>query len=179
MDCKGAKGGGPWILVPAPDDPPRPCVCNAGHRQVVRERILRALGYPLLNASYRRSALTQAYNGNGRLQWPARVREVIENIDPVNAPSCYRVSLLSGSLEIRACLKGVDDLDLLMNVLGRAIGRPISLRPQDHSLILKFERGAPQAHLGGAKDGPTGIAMQSDNNNGRTSIQHSISQRPH
>ena len=42
---------------------------------------------------------------------------MIENIDPVNAPSCYRVSLLSGSLEIRARLKSVDDLDLLMNVL--------------------------------------------------------------
>jgi hypothetical protein len=29
------------------------------------------------------------------------------------------------------------------------------LRPQDHSLILKFKRGAPQVHLGGAKDGPS------------------------
>jgi hypothetical protein len=35
----------------------------------------------------------------------------------VNAPSCYRLSLLSGSLEVRARLKSVDDLDLLMNVL--------------------------------------------------------------
>ena len=61
--------------------------------------------------------MAQACNGNGQLQWPARVREVIENIEPVNAPSCYRVSLLSGSLEVRARLKSVDDLDLLMNVL--------------------------------------------------------------
>ena len=61
--------------------------------------------------------MAQAYNGNGRLQWPARVREVIENIEPVNAPSCYRISLLSGSLEVTARLKSVDDLDLLMNVL--------------------------------------------------------------
>jgi hypothetical protein len=42
---------------------------------------------------------------------------VIENIDPVNAPSCYRISLLSSSLEVTARLKCVDDLDLLMNVL--------------------------------------------------------------
>jgi hypothetical protein len=61
--------------------------------------------------------MAHAYNGNGRLQWPAKVREVIENIEPANAPSCYRVSLLNGSLEVRARLKSVDDLDLLMNVL--------------------------------------------------------------
>ena len=61
--------------------------------------------------------MAHAYDGNGRLQWPAKVREVIENIEPVNAPSCYRVSLSSGSLEVRARLKSVDDLDLLMNVL--------------------------------------------------------------
>ena len=61
--------------------------------------------------------MAHAYNGNGRLQWPAKVREVIENIEPVNAPSCYRVSLLNGSPEVRARLKSVDDLDLLMNVL--------------------------------------------------------------
>ena len=51
------------------------------------------------------------------LQWPARVREVIQNIEPVDAPSCYRIVLLSGSLEVTARLKCVDDLDLLMNVL--------------------------------------------------------------
>ena len=53
------------------------------------------------------------------------------NIEPVNggvgyptgtvggpsAPSCYRVSLLSGSLEVTARLKCVDDLDLLVKVL--------------------------------------------------------------
>jgi hypothetical protein len=33
------------------------------------------------------------------------------------APSCYRVSLLSGSLEVSARLKSADDLDLLVRVL--------------------------------------------------------------
>jgi len=33
------------------------------------------------------------------------------------APSCYRVSVLSGSLEISARLKSADDLELLMKVL--------------------------------------------------------------
>ena len=61
--------------------------------------------------------MAQTYNSSGQLHWPARVREVIENIEPVNAPSCYRVTLLCGSLEVRARLKSVDDLDLLMNVL--------------------------------------------------------------
>ena len=61
--------------------------------------------------------MAQACNGNGQLQWPARVREVIENIEPVTAPSCYRISLLCTSLEVTARLKSVDDLDLLMNVL--------------------------------------------------------------
>ena len=57
--------------------------------------------------------MAQACNGNGQLQWPARVREVIEKIEPVNAPSCYRISLLSSSLEVTARLKSVD----IMNVL--------------------------------------------------------------
>jgi hypothetical protein len=33
------------------------------------------------------------------------------------APSCYRVSVISGSLEISARLKNADDLELLMKVL--------------------------------------------------------------
>jgi hypothetical protein len=33
------------------------------------------------------------------------------------APACYRVSLLSGSLEVSARLKSADDLDLLVRVL--------------------------------------------------------------
>jgi len=60
------------------------------------------------------------------------VREVVENIEPVNgkvvgyptpavggpgAPSCYRISLLSGSLEVTARLKSADDLELLVKVL--------------------------------------------------------------
>jgi hypothetical protein len=50
---------------------------------------------------------------------------MIENGEPVAivaasstaAPSCYRVSLLSGSLEISARLKSVGDLELLIRVL--------------------------------------------------------------
>jgi hypothetical protein len=33
------------------------------------------------------------------------------------APSCYRISVLSGSLEVSARLKSADDLELLMKVL--------------------------------------------------------------
>jgi hypothetical protein len=33
------------------------------------------------------------------------------------APACYRVSLVSGSLEVTARLRSTDDLDLLVRVL--------------------------------------------------------------
>src|SRR6476659_1976059 len=86
-------------------------------------------GYRLLSALCH--ACTMSYAVDGRSQWPARVREVVENIEPVNggvgyptgtvggptAPSCYRVSLLSGSLEVTARLKSADDLELLVKVL--------------------------------------------------------------
>jgi hypothetical protein len=58
------------------------------------------------------------------------VKTMIDNLEPaVNsgacsppsvgaiAPSCYRVSVLSGSLEVSARLKNADDLELLMKVL--------------------------------------------------------------
>ena len=75
--------------------------------------------------------MARLYNGGRRPHWPPTVREVVENIEPVNsgvghpiptvggpaAPSCYRVSLLSGSLEVTARLKCGDDLDLLVKVL--------------------------------------------------------------
>ena len=76
--------------------------------------------------------MARAYNSERRPQWPSTVREVVENIEPVNgkavgyptptvggplAPSCYRVSLLSGSLEVTARLKSADDLELLVKVL--------------------------------------------------------------
>jgi hypothetical protein len=76
--------------------------------------------------------MARAYNIGRRSQWPSTVREVVENIEPVNgkvvgyptptvggpsAPSCYRVSLLSGSLEVTARLKSADDLELLVKVL--------------------------------------------------------------
>jgi hypothetical protein len=75
--------------------------------------------------------MARIYDGRRRPQWPSTVREVVENSDPVTAgagyptptvggpaaPSCYRVSLLSGSLEVTARLKSGDDLDLLVKVL--------------------------------------------------------------
>ena len=61
--------------------------------------------------------MANTYNGNDGLHWPAKVRDVTEHLQPVNAPSCYRASLLAGSLEVTARLKNVEDLDLFMNVL--------------------------------------------------------------
>jgi hypothetical protein len=59
------------------------------------------------------------------------VREVVGNIEPINgnapcptphvgrppAPACYRVSFVSGSIEVTARLKSTDDLELLLRVL--------------------------------------------------------------
>jgi len=38
-------------------------------------------------------------------------------LNGAGAPSCYRVSVISGSLEVSARLKNADDLELLMKVL--------------------------------------------------------------
>ena len=55
--------------------------------------------------------------------------EVVENVEPARsdasctaaastaAPSCYRVSVVSSSLEVSARLKSADDLELLLKVL--------------------------------------------------------------
>jgi hypothetical protein len=75
--------------------------------------------------------MARLYEIGRRPQWPPTVREVVENIEPINgkagyptpvvggpaAPSCYRVSLLSGAVEVTARLKCGDDLDLLVKVL--------------------------------------------------------------
>ena len=76
--------------------------------------------YRLLSEHWHPLPMARAYNSGRRPQWPSTVREVVENIEPVNgnavgyptptvggpsAPSCYRVSLLSGSLEVTARLE--------------------------------------------------------------------------
>jgi len=48
---------------------------------------------------------------------PARGAEVTSIAAEAAAPSCYRVSVISGSLEITARLKNADDLNLLVKVL--------------------------------------------------------------
>ena len=88
-------------------------------------------GYCLLRAYWHPLLMARLYESGRRPQWPSTVREVVENIEPVNggavyptptvggtaAPSCYRVSHLSGALEVTARLKCGDDLDLLVKVL--------------------------------------------------------------
>ena len=87
--------------------------------------------YPFLSACWHPLPMAQLHEIGRRPQWPPTVREVVENISPINgnagyptptvggpaAPSCYRVSLLSGAVEVTARLKCCDDLDLLLKVL--------------------------------------------------------------
>ena len=84
--------------------------------------------------------MTQLYE-IGRPQSPPTVREVVENIEPINgkggyptsvvggpsAPSCYRLSQFSGAIEVTARLKCGDDLDLLLKVL--EAHRPLFEKP--------------------------------------------------
>ena len=82
-------------------------------------------------------------------QLAAEGGEMSENIEPANgsasgsstatavgavAPSCYRVSLLSGSLEVSARLKSAEDLELLMKVL-----------EANKALFAKSDRSATEA----------------------------------
>jgi hypothetical protein len=48
---------------------------------------------------------------------PARSDASCTATGATTAPSCYRVSVVSGSLEVSARLKNADDLELLMKVL--------------------------------------------------------------
>jgi hypothetical protein len=74
--------------------------------------------------------------------------EMSENVDPAGsaavsstatavgaaAPSCYRLSVLSGSLEVSARLKSSEDLELLMKVL-----------EANKALFAKTDRSEPEA----------------------------------
>jgi hypothetical protein len=107
--------------------------------------------------------MARLYDGRRRPQWPPTVREVVENIEPVNggagyptptvggaaAPSCYRVSLLSGSLEVTARLKSGDDLDLLVKVL-----------EANRSLFAKADRLANEVLI--LTDGSEAVARSPD-----------------
>ena len=57
---------------------------------------------------------------NGNAAYPTRT------VGGPAAPSCYRVSLLSGALEITARLMSRDDLDLLLKVL--EANRPLFIK---------------------------------------------------
>ena len=47
----------------------------------------------------------------------ATVQLTVEGDEMIETESCYRVSVLSGSLEVSARLKSADDLELLVRVL--------------------------------------------------------------
>src|SRR5215475_9308621 len=61
-------------------------------------------------------------------------------------PSCYRVSVLSGALEVSARLRNADDLDLLLKVLE---ANKVLFTKTDRSatdLIVKFAKTSSNGH---------------------------------
>jgi hypothetical protein len=67
------------------------------------------------------------------------------------APSCYRVSVFSGSLEVSARLKSADDLELLMKVLEANKG-----------LFPKVERSATETVVKPTKTSATADGSETD-----------------
>jgi hypothetical protein len=67
------------------------------------------------------------------------------------APSCYRISVLSGSLEVSARLKSADDLELLMKVLEANKG-----------LFAKVERSATATVVNATKTSAKADGSEND-----------------
>ena len=67
------------------------------------------------------------------------------------APSCYRVSVISGSLEVSARLKNADDLELLMKVLEANKG-----------LFPTVERSASETVVGATKTSAKANGSETD-----------------
>jgi hypothetical protein len=80
------------------------------------------------------------------------------------APSCYRVSVLSGSLEVSARLKNADDLELLIKVLE---ANKVLFTKTDHSstqVLAKADRSAskPLAKVDRSETKPLAKADRSE-----------------
>jgi hypothetical protein len=66
--------------------------------------------------------------------------------DGAVAPSCYRVSVLSGSLEVSARLKNADDLELLMKVLEANKGLFTKADRSATDLVVKVTKTSAKAY---------------------------------
>ena len=75
--------------------------------------------------------------------------------EPV-APSCYRVSVVSGSLEVSARLKNADDLDLLLKVL--EANKVLFTKPDRSAtdLVLKVTKTSANGHRSDAETSAKG-----------------------
>ena len=87
--------------------------------------------------------------------------EVIENVEPARsdasctaagstaAPSCYRLSVLSGSLEVSARVKSADDLELLLKVLEANKGLFPKVERSATETVVKATESADRAKSDG------------------------------
>ena len=88
---------------------------------------------------------------------------MIENGEPAEvsasstaAPSCYRVSVLSGSLEISARLKDADDLELLMRVLQANKALFTKADKLEPEILAKTDRPATKLSTSSIRDTSVG-----------------------
>ena len=65
------------------------------------------------------------------------------------APSCYRVAVLSGSLEVSARLKNADDLELLLKVLEANRGLFPKVERSAAETVMKATKPSDQAETNG------------------------------
>ena len=70
---------------------------------------------------------------------------------PAAAPSCYRVSVVSGSLEVSARLKNADDLELLLKVLEANRGLFPKVERAATETVVKATKTADRPETGFAK----------------------------
>ena len=87
--------------------------------------------------------------------------EVVENVEPARSdasctatgstapPSCYRISVLSGSLEVSARLKNADDLELLLKVLEANKGLFTNVDQSATETVVKATKTADRSETNG------------------------------
>src|SRR5262245_35176949 len=85
------------------------------------------------------------------------------------APSCYRVSVVSGSLEVSARLKNADDLELILKVLEANKALFTKEDPSAEDIVLKVTKTFANSSTSGTET-PANAERSATNSNRLTEI---------